>query len=238
MKKRFENGYGKAMTGVFHAVNPIKKRIMKTNCTVHKFIVIQAVEILKNDGYLEEYNFFKKYVKNMNEGVTWADQDFKSSNHFYYSEKGRGLYGFSNALTECNKYYKKGLNFYKAGDTAKAMFFFGASSHLIQDATVPHHGNNKLLKSHRKFELWIISKLMSDYSFAATSGLVKYETVDDYIINNANMANRTLSEYINIQDREERYSSIAVKILKEAQITTAGLMLNFYNDIKKQKNLP
>jgi len=231
MNKKFEHGYGKAMSGIFHVVNPIKKRVMKTNCTVHKFIVIQSIEILKNDGYLEEYNFFKKYVKNMNEGVTWADQDFKSSNHFYHPDKEKGLFGFSDALTEFNKYYIKAINYYKAGDTVKAMFFLGAASHLIQDATVPQHVNNKLLKSHRKFELWIVSKLMGDYSFAATSGVIKYDKVEDYIKNNAALANYAYWQYINIENMEERYASIAVKILYEAQRTTAGLLINFYEDI-------
>lgn len=231
MKKKFELGYGKAMSGVFHAVNPIKKRVMKTNCTVHKFIVIQSMEILKNDGYLEEYNFYINYVKNLNEGVTWADQDFKSSNHFYHPEKERGLYGFSDALTEFNKYYNKAINYYKAGDTIKSMFFLGAASHLIQDATVPQHVNNKLLKSHRKFELWIVSKLMGDYSFAATSGVIKYDIVQDYIKNNAALANNTYWQYINVDNMEERYASIAVKILYEAQRTTAGLLINFLEDI-------
>jgi len=238
MKNKFEHGYGKALSGVFHVVNPIKKRVLKTNCTVHKFIIIQAIEILKNDGYIEEHNFFKKYVKSLNEGVTWADQDFKSSNHFYNIGKGRGLFGFSDALTECNKYYRQSVNYYDAGDTLKAMFYFGASSHLVQDATVPQHVNNKLLKSHRKFELWIISRLMSDYSFEAMSGIVKYSNVDDYIINNAIMANSTYIKYINVKNTEERYASIAIKILKEAQKTTAGLMINYYNDIKNLKILP
>ena len=62
--------------------------------------------------------------------------------------------GFSNALEECKKYYNTTLNYTKAGDFNEALFYFGAACHLIQDATVPQHVNNKLLKSHRKFELW------------------------------------------------------------------------------------
>lgn len=233
MKNMFESGYGKTLSGVFYVVNPIKKRVLKTNCTVHKYIILQAVEILKNDGLSKEYEFFKKYIKNINEGVTWADQDFKSSNHFYHLEKGRGLYGFSDALTECSKYYNHAINYFDAGDIQKAMFYFGAACHLVQDATVPHHVNNKLLKSHRKFELWIVSKLMSDYSFEAFSNLVKYEKVEDYIVNNAVMANSTYLKYRNLKNKEERYAAIAISIVKEAQRTSAGLMINFYNDIEK-----
>ncbi|WP_298838286.1 zinc dependent phospholipase C family protein, partial [Clostridium sp.] len=161
MKKQFEATYGKTLRGLMVTINPIKKRIMKTHCIVHKFINIQAIEILKNKGYTEVNTFYKYYVKELNKGVTWADQDFKSSNHFYHHITGTGLYGFSNALTEFNKYYKYALKFVEAGDIRQAMFYFGAACHLIQDATVPQHVNNKLLKNHRNFELWIIGRLMS-----------------------------------------------------------------------------
>lgn len=191
MNNRIEKTYGSALRGLFHAVNPLKKKFLKTYCTVHKFIVIQALEILENDGYIEEYEFFKKNVGYINKGTTWADQDFKSSNHFYHFSKGRGLYGFSNALSECKKYYEKSLHYLKEKNIERSMFYFGAACHLIQDVTVPQHVNNKLLKSHRKFELWIISRLMSDFSFMANSGVVRYCNLEDYIVNNAFLANNT-----------------------------------------------
>ncbi len=106
MIKQFEKTYGSALKGVFFAVNPLKKKMLKTNCTVHKYINIKAVDLLKIEGYEKEYKFFRKYIKHINNGVSWADQDFKSSNHFYHVSKGRGLYGFSDALTECKNIIK------------------------------------------------------------------------------------------------------------------------------------
>ena len=123
MKHGIEKTYGSAVKGIFFAVNPLKKRIMKTNCTVHKFIIIQAIEILKINGYSKEYDFFRKYVRALNIGVTWADQDFKSSNHFYHITRGRGLYGFSDALTECKKYYSKSMQFLKSGEIPYTTLF-------------------------------------------------------------------------------------------------------------------
>ncbi|ERI90133.1 hypothetical protein HMPREF1982_04073 [Clostridiales bacterium oral taxon 876 str. F0540] len=73
MKERFESTYGITLRGIMHAVNPIKKKILKTNCTIHKFINMQAIEILKNEGYLKQHEFFKNHIKPLNEGVTWAD---------------------------------------------------------------------------------------------------------------------------------------------------------------------
>jgi phospholipase C len=234
MKNKIEKTYGKALKGLFFAVNPLKKKIIKTHCTVHKFIMIQAIEILRNDGYKEEYSFFRNHIKSLNAGVTWADQDFKSSNHFYHSTKGKGLYGFSDALTECKKYYNKSINYLNSGDIGMALFFFGSACHLVQDVTVPQHVNNKLLKNHRGFELWIISRLMTDYSFEAKNGAVIYETLDDYIKNNAIMANSTYVKHLNIRSRDERYGKIASTILQEAQRTTAGFMIKYYCEIKRR----
>ncbi|MBU3110356.1 zinc dependent phospholipase C family protein [Clostridium lacusfryxellense] len=233
MKKRIESTYGKTLRGLMITVNPIKKRIMKTHCIVHKFINIQAIEILKNKEYNEAHSFYKMYVKELNNGVTWADQDFKSSNHFYHHVKGTGLYGFSNALAEFEKYYKCALRFMKAGDTRQALFYFGAACHLIQDATVPQHVNNKLLKNHRNFELWIIGKLMSDYSFPVTNEIIKEDKLGDYIKNNALFASKTHNANVNIKDKEDRYNKVSSLIIQRAQKTTAGLMLNFYDEIKK-----
>lgn len=233
MKKKIEATYGKYLRGLMITVNPIKKRIMKTHCIVHKFINIQAIEILKNTGYGEVHSFYKAHIKELNKGVTWADQDFKSTNHFYHHIKGTGLYGFSNALTEFEKYYKSAMKFIEAGDKKQALFYFGAACHLVQDATVPQHVNNKLLESHRGFELWIISKLMSDYSFPIFNEIINEENVVDYIKNNALFANKTYTSYANIKSREDRYNKIATIIMQRAQKSTAGLMLDFYNEINK-----
>lgn len=236
MKKKIENTYGRALRGVFFTINPIKKRIVKTHCTVHKYICVQSVQILGNRGYEEEYQFYRKHIRSLNAGATWADQDFKSSNHFYHYHSGVGLYGFSNALVECKKYYGSALNYMEAGDIDRAVFYLGAACHLVQDTTVPQHVNNKLLKNHRKFELWIISKLMTDYSFAEENDIKQYKTLDEYIKNNAVLANNTYIKNINIESVEDRYHKIATTIIKEAQKTTAGLMLNFYSEAKKYLN--
>lgn len=233
MKKRIEATYGRTLKGLMITVNPIKKKIMKTHCIVHKFINIQAIEILKNKGYGEVHSFYKGYVKELNNGVTWADQDFKSSNHFYHHAKGTGLYGFSNALTEFDKYYKCALRFVEAGDKRQALFYFGAACHLVQDSTVPQHVNNKLLKKHRNLELWIIGKLMSDYSYPIFNEIIQQDNVEDYIKYNATFANETYISYANIKNKDEKYNKISTLIVQRAQKTTAGLMLNFYNEIMK-----
>jgi len=233
LKRRIEKTYGKTLKGLMVTINPIKKKIMKTHCVVHKFINIQAIEILKNQGHSEAHRFYKSHINELNNGVAWADQDFKSSNHFYHYRKGTGLYGFSNALAEFEKYYKCALRFIEAGDTRQALFYFGAACHLVQDATVPQHVNNKLLKNHRNFELWIISRLMSDYSFPIYNEIIKQDNVEDYVKNNAVFASATHIANANIKNKEDKYKKVSTLIVQRAQKTTAGLMLNFYNEINK-----
>ncbi len=107
---------------------------------------------------------------------------------------------------------------------------------MIQDATVPQHVNNKLLKSHRKFELWIISKLMTDYSFDAQEGIIKYDEIQDFIVNNAIMANDIYLKTINIKTGK-RYAKIATTIIHEAQRTTAGFLLFFYEEMNVKNKI-
>jgi phospholipase C len=237
MRDRIEKTYGKALRGVMFTVNPIKKKIIKTHCTIHKFINMQAIAILKNEGFEKEHEYFKEHIKPLNEGVSWADQDFKSSNHFFHFSKGKGLYGFSDALTECKKYYSKSIAYMKVGEVDKAFFNLGAACHLVQDMTVPHHVNNRLLDSHRNFELWIIKRFMSDYSFLIDKGIIRYKSLEDYIKNNALLANNVHLKFLPIKDREERYGKMAAAIIKEAQNTTAGFLLDYYDAIHKKNKV-
>ena len=72
----FEAAYDRVLNTVFSFTNPFKKIIIRTQCKVHKFINIRALTILKNDKYLKEYNFFNQYIKEVNKGAVWADQDY------------------------------------------------------------------------------------------------------------------------------------------------------------------
>ncbi len=80
---KLEMVYFNFLRSAFLVINPLKKMIIKTECQVHKYINLHALTILKNDQFAEQHDFFRHYLEEMNEGTVWADQDFKSSNHFY-----------------------------------------------------------------------------------------------------------------------------------------------------------
>lgn len=88
--EHFEATYDKVLTTVFSVTNPFKKAMIKTQCEVHKSININALKILKNDKYFKEYQFFNNHISHINKGAVWADQDYKSSSHFYNPFKRKG----------------------------------------------------------------------------------------------------------------------------------------------------
>ena len=70
----------------------MKKLIVNTECQVHKHINLHALTILKNDNFLEPYYFYRDSLSEIDKGAVWADQDFKSSNHFYNPYKKKVVY--------------------------------------------------------------------------------------------------------------------------------------------------
>lgn len=233
-----ENSYMKIMKALFYITNPIKKKIIKTLCIVHICICKQSLNILLNAGYKDEFEFFIRYMASIKEGIVWADADYKSSNHFYHYKMGKGLYGFSNALTEFKKYHNCARGYIEGGDYKKGMFYFGVCLHLIQDTTVPQHVNNQLFNKHRKFEKWIISKVkIGFYKFETCKEIIRYENADEYIKSNAVKANEIYLRYHSIYNTEERYYNIASECIMLAEMTTCGFMLDFYQEIKTAEHM-
>jgi phospholipase C len=229
--EKIEKAYGTAFKTVLWFVKPIKKLFIKTLCEVHIFLNNNALQILKNDGYTEAYEFFNQYKDHLNEGVVWADQDFKSREHFYNPYTQKGLYGCKTSMQNFEKYYCHALVHWDCGDYEKAMFYLGAAVHLIQDATIPQHGSINLLKSHRSYEQWVI-KVHDDFAhYTIESGGTYLDSPYKYIPHNAKHAIQICTRYSLIKDYEEKYEKIADNTFHIAQRTSAGCLINFYNKI-------
>lgn len=230
MMNVIERSYSAVLRSILWSLNPIKKRVIKTECEVHKFINEQGISILKNDGYSKAYNLMAAYVNDINAGAVWVDQDFKSANHFYSPGKNRGLFGRSNAQREFKIYYNKALCSYHNKKIKKAMFYLGAACHLAQDLTVPQHANIKLMSSHRRYEQWVIRVYKKHDDFRVNRRGVYLKSAYDYIRYNSMKAIETYRNFSNERDKIIRFYKITSIILVLAQKTTAGLMLNFYKD--------
>lgn len=228
---RLERTYHSFLNGTFKIINPIKKSIIKTHCDIHKSINFYALDLLNENGYKDEYNFFKQYILMINEGAVWADQDFKSSSHFYNPYKKRGLYGRKNAMDLALQYYEQSLKFRSLGNIDKSMFYFGACIHLIQDMTIPQHANIRLLDDHRQYETYI----KKSYIYVKDSKLNKkiylLKSIEDYVIFNSKVALRIYKKFENINDEQSKFYKMAKCSLGLANSTTAGAMVLFYKNI-------
>ncbi|MCX8131889.1 MAG: zinc dependent phospholipase C family protein [Clostridia bacterium] len=233
MKDTFEKTYGFVMKYMMAAANPFKKIIIQTECEIHKFINLQALEIIKNDNYIDAYSFFSDYIPQLNEGVTWADQNFKSSGHFYSPSKNKGLYGNNNALSLALDYYGKALRYWYEGDANTSTFYLGAAVHLVQDMTVPQHANIRLLDNHRQYENFIKRTYLSTPEFAVFKGGYYIENIEEAVKCNARNAIKIYSKLKEIQENEKRYYTITKFTLPLAQKTTAGCFIRYYKDIFK-----
>lgn len=233
----FEMTYNKILNTVFSAANPIKKSIVDTHCKVHKFINFHSLIILKNDKYSAEYHFFNGYIKHINEGAVWADQDFKSSNHFYNPFKKRGLYGRKSAMDLGTEYYDKAVELWNSGEFNESQFYFGAALHIIQDMTIPQHANIRLLDDHRQYETFVKKTYEFVKEFRVESGAYLLDTIEDYIRFNTRVALKIYKKFKNISEDQERFYKICRCGLPLAERTTAGAMVMFYDDLFSRNKL-
>ena len=227
---KLEATYSYILTKLFSIANPVKKSIKKTDCLVHIHLNTQALKILLKDKYIKEYNLFKFYIDSINEGAVWADQDFKSANHFYNPIKERGLFGRTNAMELTKEYHEKALSLWKEGNYKKSMFYLGAVIHLIQDMTVPQHANIRLLDNHHKYEQYVISKYKNIEEFKADKGSYILNSMEGYIKFNSRLALAIDKEFKNIDDKTERFYRTTKYALPLAMRTTAGALILFYKE--------
>lgn len=226
---KFEKFYGRSFKAFLKAVNPLKKKIIKTECIVHRFINVEAVKLLHNFKYIDEYLLLAYYLKYLNKGVVWADQDFKSINHFYNPSKKKGLFGHDNSLILTERYYKKALKFWKS-DKEKSMFYLGAAVHIIQDLTIPQHANVKLLNSHRQYENFVKVTYETVKGYRSNKEPIILKSANDYVKFNSRLAIKTYKKYNKIKNNKVKYHKITMCSLPLAQRTTAGMFITFLRD--------
>ena len=226
-----ESIYDYIFTKATIIANPIKKSIIKTECEVHKSININALVILINDKYLEEYKFFNDFIVDINHGAVWADQDFKSSTHMYHPYRKKGLYGRKNAMDVGVSYYSQAVNLWKSGKYNKSLFYFGAAVHIIQDMTIPQHANVRLLDNHRQYETFVKRMYIYLQKLEVEKGAYLLDSFESYIKFNARVAIKIHRKFKMISDDETRFYKTAKCTLPLAERTTAGAMVMFYHDI-------
>ena len=226
----FETTYDYILKTVFVVANPFKKQVVKTECDVHKFINIKALRILKNDKFFDEYKLYASYIIDINNGAVWADQDFKSTNHFYHPYKKKGLYGRKNSMDLGVEYYSKAFELWRRGEYNRSLFYLGAALHIIQDMTIPQHANIRLLDNHRQYETYVKRTYQMMDEFQVDRGAYILDSIEDYIKFNARVAIKIHKRFKDIDDDQERFYRITRCTLPLAKRTTAGAMVMFYRN--------
>lgn len=228
---KFEDTYGKIVKSALWLVLPVKNIFIETSCEVHVFINNRAVQILRNDGYLEAFDFYSKNIECINKGAVWADQDFKSRDHFYNPYSKKGLYGCKTSKYWFENWYRYALIHWESGAIDTSMFYLGAALHLIQDSTIPQHGNINLMKNHRSYEQWIIKIHENISHYSVNDKGIYYDSPYNYINMNSKCAIEIYKRYSLIKNLKDKYYKITNVMLPLAQRTTAGCLLNFYNSV-------
>jgi len=234
LRKKIENAYGFVLNKTFKVANPIKKVIINTDCITHINIQKQSFNILKMYDYMQEYTFFKRYIDEINRGLVWADQDFKSYNHFYNPITKKGMYGYEdNALTVCKKYYEMALEHYKNKNYEEAFLYFGASCHLLHDTTIPQHAKIKLFDNHKPFEIFIKRNYHKIKRYKSHDKPILLNTIEEFIDKNAFYALKVDDMYKDVYDINSKNYFISIKTVTMAQRSSAGFMIMFYNEVKE-----
>ena len=202
------------------------KSTVQGACSTHSFCTYQALDILKNDGFTKPALTFGYFLKQLEDGVRWADKGFKSIYHYYDPDTKKGKYKFMSSAELCDAYTEKAVRLWKNKKHHDAMFYLGAASHLVQDMCVPHHACCAATKGHHYFEKWA-EKHKEDYR-ANDGGIYEFfKSASEWVHFNALYSKRYF-KFVNLNSSEEEYHLATSVLLPRAQKTTSGFWLNFY----------
>ena len=232
---RLEKIYNSMLNKTFKYASPVKRIITTPNCKVHKYINDEALNILLFNNLNDIHNFFSKYYIDLMDGSVWADQDFRSSSHLYNPYTKKGLYGRNSAMEVTKIYYNDAITYYKNNKINKSIFYLGATLHIIQDMTVPHHASVDLLKKHKKLESYIRKTYLSNIPNYENLSPHIFSKIAHYIDYNGKKSLEIYSDALELHE-EGKHLHISNNILPLAKRSTAGCMIKFYNDVKHQYN--
>lgn len=138
---------------ILSVTGPAQKLVKKPALT-HKMCNRQAHIILFKDGHNEFAAIVDEFSLYLDKGVSWADEGFKNMAHFLNPRTSKGLFGWTDAATECGLCWNKAIRSWQQHNFEKAFFHLGAAVHLVQDMCVPHHAMGILLDGHQDYEDW------------------------------------------------------------------------------------
>ena len=103
--------------------------------------------------------------------------------------------------------------YYKVGNYERAMFYFGAACHIVQDLTIPQHAKGKLLDNHRQFELYVKANYKKMKRFASEESPIVLQSIGQYVDYNASLGLDLDYMYRDIDNLTTRFYLTAVKAI-------------------------
>ncbi|MEG6586179.1 zinc dependent phospholipase C family protein [Dendrosporobacter sp. 1207_IL3150] len=213
---------------ILAAVSPLQ-RILDQPGITHEFCNRQAVTILANDGYCGYARFLNNYIAELNAGVYWADKGWKNVSHYYEPVTRKGLWQFNHAIDSFTDFYNQALEAAKLKKLSDAVFYLGASAHLVQDLFVPHHARAQLFNGHKEYESWVTQNY-SKYAVFKGCLNIEYKDLKSTMVFSAATA-ADLYDYVNLAKGGSRYHDATSILLPQAQRATAGLFKHFLNTV-------
>ncbi len=213
------------------AASPFQQFIDRPGFT-HEFCNQQAIRILRNDGLTKQALLYEEHLAELNLGVYWADTDWKNIHHYFEPRSQKGLLSLTSASDVFQTYYETAIILLRQRDIKKGIFFLGAAAHLVQDMCVPHHARAKLFDGHKQYENWVQERCLA-YAVDSGGSYCEGRPSCSLLINNARMAAEFWDDVIPTAS-ESRFHYATSILLTQAQQATAGLLLKFTQEIKKE----
>jgi phospholipase C len=210
--------------------NPTLQPIDASYCITHQYCNDQALVILKNNGFMQEAMLLGAYYKQLQNGVIWADLNWKNIHHFLHPHTRRGFWHFSNAACDYLQFFTLAIKCVRQGCVGDAIFYLGAAAHLVQDMCVPHHAKCQLFDGHKKYEEWV-EKNLQKFSFSQDEEIDVSNPIGILVKNAATALD--LYSYVNAEAGIQQYKMATAILLPLANQSTANLFCYFFARIKK-----
>ena len=210
--------------------DPALQSIDRSYCTTHQYCNDQALAILQENGFIHEVMLLRAYYEQLQDGVVWADLNWKNIHHFLHPQTRRGFWHFSNAALDYLQCINTAMKYVKQGCMQEAIFYLGAAAHLVQDMCVPHHAKCQLFDGHKKYEVWV-EKNLQDFSFSQKGEIYIANPVGILFENAATALD--LYSYVSAEASVEQYKIATEVLLPLANQSTVNLFCYFFSRVKK-----
>ncbi len=127
-----------------------------------------TVELLKNDGKLDVYDFLKStnpatgemYLTLIAKGAMDADLPWTFGYifhmyHFHQPWTHRGYLSYKSAADELAGLFTTAQKLWTLGRKERAVYQLGRMMHLLQDIFIPHHAAVTAINGHGPLESWL-----------------------------------------------------------------------------------